>query len=48
MTCTATSTPSNCSALTHRPGTPWDITRKKYGLGTPIPDELILEHFKEL
>jgi uncharacterized phage-associated protein len=36
------------SALTHRPGTPWDITRKKYGLGTPIPDELILEHFKEL
>ena len=36
------------SALTHRPGTPWDLTRKQYGLGAVIPDELILDHFKEL
>ena len=36
------------SALTHRLGTPWDITRKQYGLGAVIPDELILGHFKEL
>ena len=36
------------SALTHQPGTPWDVTRRKHGIGAVIPDELIQNHFKEL
>lgn len=36
------------SSLTHQPGTPWDITIKKYGRGSVIPDDLIEEHYKQL
>ena len=39
---------SQLSALTHQPGTPWDITRRKSGIGSVIPDELIEEHYREL
>ena len=36
------------SALTHQPGTPWDITRRKNGIGSVIPNELIEEHYRNL
>ncbi len=36
------------SALTHRPGTPWDVTRRLYGIGYPIENSLIRNHFKEI
>lgn len=36
------------SSLTHQPGTPWDTTRCKHGLGTIIPNELIQEHYSKL
>ena len=36
------------SALTHQPGTPWDITRRKSGIGSVIPNELIKEHYRGL
>ena len=36
------------SALTHQPGTPWDITRRKSGIGAVIPNELIKEHYRDL
>ena len=39
---------SQLSALTHQPGTPWDITRRKSGIGSMIPDKLIEEHSREL
>jgi uncharacterized phage-associated protein len=29
------------SSLTHQPDTPWDTTRRKYGIGAIIPNELI-------
>lgn len=34
------------SKLTHQPNTPWDITRRQYGIGTDIPNELIKQHFR--
>ena len=34
------------SALTHQPNTPWDITRRKSGVGSEIPNRLIEEHYK--
>lgn len=33
------------SKLTHVTGGPWDITRKLGGFYTPIPDELIKQHY---
>lgn len=36
------------SALTHKPGTPWDITRRNFGIGAVIDNKLIQQHFKEL
>ncbi len=36
------------SALTHQPDSPWDITIRKDGENTPIPNELIKEHYKNL
>lgn len=36
------------SALTHRPGTPWDIVRKEKGLGSVIPNHVILRHYESL
>ena len=34
------------SALTHQPGTPWDVTRRKSGIGSVIPNALIREHYR--
>lgn len=36
------------SSLTHKPGTPWDITRSRYGIGSIIPNELIRKHYEGL
>lgn len=36
------------SALTHQPNAPWDITRRKYGVGSVIPNKLIEEHYLEM
>ena len=36
------------SSLTHQADTPWDATRRKYGIGAIIPNELIQEHYREL
>ncbi len=36
------------SSLTHQPDTPWDTTRRKYGIGAIIPNELIRKHYREL
>ena len=36
------------SAMTHRPGTPWTITYFGPGKNSPIPDELVREHYKKL
>ena len=36
------------SSLTHKKGTPWDITYRAKGLGAPIPNELILQHYQRL
>ena len=41
-------TAAQLSALTHQPGTPWDVTRRRHGIGAVIPNELIQEHFSEL
>lgn len=36
------------SNITHQRGTPWDITTRKYGVGTIIPNELIMNHCRNL
>ena len=36
------------SALTHKPGTPWDITYREYGAGVIIPNELIRDYYERL
>jgi len=36
------------SALTHKPDTPWDITRKCVGNGAAISNDLIEEHYRSL
>jgi uncharacterized phage-associated protein len=36
------------SALTHKRGTPWDITRRESGPGAEIPNDLISQHYKIL
>ncbi len=36
------------SALTHRAGTPWDITWRAYGKNAVIPQDLIERHFRSL
>ena len=36
------------SALTHKPGTPWDITYREYGVGVIIRNELIRDYYKRL
>lgn len=35
------------SNITHQKDTPWDITRRKYGIGAIIPNELIESHYKK-
>ncbi len=36
------------SSITHQKDTPWDITCRKYGIGTIIPNELIRDHYRRL
>ncbi len=36
------------SALTHKPGTPWDVTYREYGAGVIIPNELIRDYYERL
>lgn len=36
------------SSLTHQADTPWDITRRKHGIGAIIPNELIRKHYRGL
>ena len=36
------------SALTHKPGTPWDVTYREYGAGVIIPNELIRDYYRRL
>jgi uncharacterized phage-associated protein len=36
------------SELTHKPGTPWDVTRRTSGLGAIIPDDLIEDFYRRL
>jgi uncharacterized phage-associated protein len=36
------------SSLTHRPGTPWDLTWKRFGQSAIIPRELIQAHYKRI
>lgn len=36
------------SELTHKPGTPWAITRQVVGAGAVIPNDLIQSHYKQL
>jgi uncharacterized phage-associated protein len=40
--------PFQLSALTHQPDTPWDITRRRAGIGSVIPTELIRDHYRRL
>ena len=41
-------TPFQLSSLTHQPGTPWDVTRRKDGIGAVIPNALIRDHYREM
>ena len=41
-------TAAQLSALTHKPGTPWDVTYREYGAGVIIPNELIRDYYKRL
>ena len=36
------------SALTHKPDTPWDTTRRLVGLGATISNDLIEDHYHSL
>jgi uncharacterized phage-associated protein len=36
------------SAMTHKPGTPWAITRQVSGPGAMIPNDLLRDHYKQL
>jgi uncharacterized phage-associated protein len=36
------------SSLTHRDGTPWDLTWKRFGQNAVIPRELIRDHYKRV
>lgn len=36
------------SNITHRAGTPWDVARREYGIGTIIPNELIRDYYRQL
>lgn len=36
------------SGMTHKPGTPWDVTRRTQGLGSIIPNALIESYYKSL
>ena len=41
-------TAAQLSALTHKPGTPWDITYREYGVGVIIRNELIRDYYERL
>ena len=36
------------SGLTHKPGTPWEITRQRFGVGAIIPNDLIEDYYRRL
>ena len=36
------------SAITHKKGSPWDITYHKYGTGSIIPNDLIKNYYRSL
>lgn len=36
------------SDMMHRPGTPWSITNERHGDYSPIPNDLIRQHFDKL
>lgn len=36
------------SSLTHREGTPWDLTWKRFGKNSIIPRELIQTHYRKI
>ncbi|MCS1408087.1 MAG: hypothetical protein M2R45_01252 [Verrucomicrobia subdivision 3 bacterium] len=36
------------SAITHQPGTPWDIARREFGTGCIIPNDVIKRYYKKL
>jgi len=36
------------SSLTHRDGTPWDLTWRRFGQNAVIPRELIRDHYKRV
>ena len=36
------------SSLTHKEGTPWDLTWRTYGRNAVIPQDLIKKHFQEV
>jgi uncharacterized phage-associated protein len=36
------------SSLTHREGTPWDLTWKSFGQNAVIPRELIRDHYQRV
>lgn len=42
------STAVHLSALTHEPGTPWALTYDENKRGTPIPTNIIQEHYRQL
>ena len=41
-------TGTDLSRLTHQPNTPWDVTRRRSGIGSVIPNPLILEHYRAM
>lgn len=40
--------PWELTALSHREGSPWDITVKTYGVDAVIPDKIIQQHYEKL
>ena len=36
------------STVTHEKDTPWDIVRRRYGLGAIIPNDIIRRHYEQL
>lgn len=40
--------PFKLSELTHEPGSPWDIARRRFGWYAPISNELIKQHYVEM
>lgn len=39
---------ASLSAITHKKGSPWDVTYQKYGTGSIIPNDLIKHYYKTM